>query len=137
MAEDSNGLARSEESLHGGIRHESRPEGISFTVGGVALRLFHAVNFPDGPAQFKSSALDSLFSFGKKRERSWYYAVLPEYVLIRAGRVVLKSKIHSSEGFSFIRVPHLGILIVEDGALRKALGGERALIEKKPVHFTG
>ena len=104
---------------------------VSFMVGDKSVDLFHSSAFPDSPEKKEKNSLFGFLSFGKKKNSPWYYAVLTDHVMIRAGKLVLKSKIHSVEGFHFIRVPHIGILLVEKNSLRIPLSGEKAIISRK------
>ena len=106
---------------------------VSMVVDGTKVNLFHAAASPDPAKPLQKSMADSIFSFGKSKCSDWYYAVAGDSVMIRTGKLTLKSRIHSAEGFTFIRVPRLGLLLVEGSFLCKPQSGELALIEKKFV----
>ena len=108
----------------------------AWVIDGIKINLFHSAKLNILQQSKKASFLD-LFSagFGKNRAVVWYYSVDSESVIIKAGEIVIKSKIHSLEGFNFIRVPRLGLVLVEEDVLRKPKSGEAAIINRSLSAF--
>lgn len=105
-----------------------------WAVDDVNVCLLHAVMMDEAlPEGKKRASFSKIFSLASKRKKDvkWFYSVAADYVIIRAGKVVFKSRIHNSKGFNFIRVPRLGLVLVEGNSLRKPLSGEAALMGKK------
>ena len=111
---------------------EQSSEG-SWIVDGSKVSLFHATKIPAEEKQKKKLSFSESFAsiFGKKKELSWFYSVAGDQVIIKAGKLTFKSRIHSADKhIKFIRVPRLGCILVEKNVLRRPMSGEELLVKK-------
>jgi len=104
-----------------------------WVVEGVRVNLFHVAKLDDSHGSKNKKSLSDIFvwAFKKKKELSWFYSIVSDHVLIKAGNLVIKSSIHRvDKNIKFIRVPRLGNVLVEGTLLRKPMSGEELLIKK-------
>ncbi len=105
-------------------------------MGEFNVKLLHAAESPEEahavPSKPSSTLLDIAEAVLKKpKDEVWRYAVLPEHVVIRTGKITLKAQIHGPHrGVSFVRVPHLGKIVIEKGMLRAPTNFEEPIIEE-------
>lgn len=102
-----------------------------WTVGDFKLGLLHASEDDFG---FENGAVvrqGSIFGFGGKRFSLWRYVVTSEYVILRAGRITMKARVHEAGlGIKFVRVPYLGYLVVDKLRVRAPFSGEEKIIKE-------
>jgi hypothetical protein len=105
-------------------------------MGEFNVKLLHASEAPTEEHDLQSKPSSTLAELAdavlkKPADEVWRYAVLPEHVVIRTGKITMKAKIHGPHrGVSFVRVPHLGKIVVEKGLLRAPLGHEELIIDE-------
>jgi len=108
----------------------------TWVVGDFNVKLLHAIESPEFmPIVEDGSSFTlmhiALAALRKPKGEVWRYAVLSEEVIIKTGKTLIKAKIHGPyKGIFFIRVPHLGKVIVDGKQLRAPSDSEGLVINE-------
>ncbi len=102
-----------------------------WAVGDFRLGLLHVSEDDFNFKEKEVKGSGSILGFGEKKFSLWRYVVTPEYVIVKAGKVTIKAKVHEAGlGTKFIRTPYLGYLVVDKLRLRAPFLGEEKIIKE-------